>query len=145
MHQIRERLGRSPRRPRWGSLQRSPRPPSWIWLGSRRAPTKIFGRTPPFNTLATALYMYFMHIASLLHHVVYIYNMQLEVLLFLSIRSHLSINTQLHIHSQVGVRVLQHGRNGQSGQSRQSGQTTDRTERRDRTDRTERTDRTYSA
>jgi len=30
MHQIRFRLGLSPR-PRWGSLQRSRRPHSWIW------------------------------------------------------------------------------------------------------------------
>ena len=36
-------------RPRWGSLQRSPRPPSWIWLGSRRAPTENFWSNPPFQ------------------------------------------------------------------------------------------------
>ena len=48
MHQIRERLGLRPR-PRWGSLQRSPRPPSWIWLGSRRAPTENIWSNPPFQ------------------------------------------------------------------------------------------------
>ena len=48
MHQIRERLGLGPR-PRWGSLQRSRRPPSWIWLGSRRAPTKNVWSITPFS------------------------------------------------------------------------------------------------
>ena len=46
--QIRERLGLRPRPP-LGSLQRSPRPPSWIWLGSRRAPTENIWSNPPFR------------------------------------------------------------------------------------------------
>ena len=42
----------------WGSapdpaggayVQRSPRPPSWIWLGSRPAPTENFWSNPPFQ------------------------------------------------------------------------------------------------
>ena len=38
-----------------GGAYRAPRPPSWIWLGSRRAPTENFWSNPLFKTLATAL------------------------------------------------------------------------------------------
>ena len=60
-------------RPRWGSLQRSPRPPSWIWLGSRRAPTENFWSNPPFQnpgygpgTVVDLLDLYSEHLENLM-------------------------------------------------------------------------------